>query len=90
MLLMQAAMKSSPEDRSALRDMLLSKLNGKASGFRKAHLDAMVAHGLNSEANLATAGWSKLHDQASLPLALVEALLQAYNPSALDGPGARE
>lgn len=46
MLFMQAAMKKSSEERSALRDMLLSKLKGKAAGFRTANL---VAQGLNSE-----------------------------------------
>ncbi len=87
---LQPAMTTSPQDRLALRHMLQSKLNGKAAGFRDAHLDAMLAHGLDNEAKLSSAGWSKLHDQASLPPALVEALLQAYNARALTGPGARD
>lgn len=86
---LQPAMTTLAQDRLALRQMLQSKLNGKAAGFRDAHLDAMLAHGLDSEAKLSSAGWSKLHDQASLPPALVEALLQAYNARALTGPGAR-
>ena len=64
-----------------------SKLNGKAAGFRDTHLEAMLACGLNSEARLSSAGWSKLYDQAALPLALVEALLQAYNADALHNSG---
>lgn len=70
-------------DSAGLRLLLQSKLNGKAAGFRDTHLEAMLACGLNSEARLSSAGWSKLYDQAALPLALVEALLQAYNADAL-------
>ena len=74
-------------DSAGLRLLLQSKLNGKAAGFRDTHLEAMLACGLNSEARLSSAGWSKLYDQAALPLALVEALLQAYNADALHNSG---
>ena len=74
-------------DSAGLRLLLQSKLNGKAAGFRDTHLEAMLACGLNSEARLSSAGWSKLYDQAALPMALVEALLQAYNADALHNSG---
>lgn len=74
-------------DSAGMRLLLQSKLNGKAAGFRDTHLEAMLACGLNSEARLSSAGWSKLYDQAALPLALVEALLQAYNADALHNSG---
>ena len=83
----QLAMSAPVHDSAGLRLLLQSKLNGKAAGFRDTHLEAMLACGLNSEAKLSSAGWSKLYDQAALPLALVEALLQAYNADALHNSG---
>ncbi|KAL0052829.1 hypothetical protein WJX82_008373 [Trebouxia sp. C0006] len=35
-------------DRAHLRELLQGRLNGKASGFRDAHLDAMIKQGLNN------------------------------------------
>ena len=86
----QLAMSPPVYDSAGLRLLLQSKLNGKAARFRDIHLKAMLACGLNSEAKLSSAGWSKLYDQAALPLALVEALLQAYNADALHNSGTPE
>lgn len=83
----QLAMSGPVHDSAGLRLLLQNKLNDKAAGFRDTHLEAMLACGLNSEAKLSSAGWSKLYDQAALPLALVEALLQAYNADALHNSG---
>jgi hypothetical protein len=80
-------MSCSLHDRAHLRELLQDRLNGKASGFRDAHLDAMIKQGLTSEDRLARTSWSELSQQAVLPRMLVQALLEAYNSSALDGPG---
>ncbi len=75
----QLAMSARVHDSAGLRLLLQSKLNGKAAEFRDTHLEAMLACGLNSEAKLSSAGWSKLYDQA--------AILQAYNADALHNSG---
>ena len=74
-------------DRAHLRELLQGRLNGKASGFRDAHLDAMIKQGLNSEDRLAKTSWSELSQKAVLPRVLVQVLLEAYNSNALNGPG---
>jgi len=74
-------------DRAHLREFLQDRLNGKASGFRDAHLDAMIKQGLNSEDRLAKTSWSELSQKAVLPRVLVQVLLEAYNSNALNGPG---
>ena len=76
-------------ERAHLRQLLQKRLNGKASGFRDAHLDGMIKQGLTSEDRLARTSWSELSQQAGLPRVLVQALLEAYNSDALNGPGAR-
>ena len=80
-------MSCSLQDRAHLREILQVRLNGKVSGFRDAHLDAMIKQGLTSEDRLARTSWSELSQQALLPRVLVQALLEAYNSNALNGLG---
>ncbi|DBB06367.1 TPA: hypothetical protein ACH3X1_011934 [Trebouxia sp. C0004] len=80
-------MSCSLQDRAHLRELLQVRLNGKVSGFRDAHLDAIIKQGLTSEDRLARTSWSELSQQALLPRVLVQALLEAYNSNALNGLG---
>ena len=75
------------QDRAHLRELLQDRLNGKVSGFRDAHLDAMIKQGLTTEDRLARTSWSELSQQALLPRVLIQALLEAYNSNAHNGPG---
>ena len=80
-------MSCSLQDRAHLRELLQDRLNGKVSGFRDKHLDAMIKQGLTSEDRLARTSWSELSQQALLPRVLVQALLEAYNSNAFNGSG---
>ncbi|KAL0037776.1 hypothetical protein WJX77_011505 [Trebouxia sp. C0004] len=83
-------MSCSLQDRAHLRERLQDRLNGKVSGFRSAHLDAMIKLGLTSQNRLARTSWSELSQKAGLPRMLVQALLEAYNSNALNGPDSPE
>ena len=80
-------MSCSLQDRAHLRQVLQVRLNGKVSGFRDAHLDAMIKQGLTSEDRLARTSWSELSQQALLPRVLVLSLLEEYNSNSLNGLG---
>lgn len=77
------------QERAHLRKLLQDRLKGKVSGFQDGHLDAMIKQGLTSKDRLAVTSWSELSQQALLPRVLAQALLEAYNSSALNGPGAQ-
>lgn len=74
------------QERAHLRKVLQDRLKGKVSGFQDGHLDAMIKQGLTSKDRLAETSWSELSQQALLPRVLAQALLEAYNSSALNGP----
>ena len=80
-------MSFSSHDRAGLRELLRIKLNGEVDGFQDIDLNAMLKNGLDTESRLAATSWQELSEVALLPRVLVQALLEAYNKSALDEPG---
>lgn len=83
----KGTMTFSSQDRADLRELLRTKLNGKVDGFQDTDLNAMLKKGLSTENKLAATSWQELSEVALLPRVLVQALLEAYNASALDEPG---
>lgn len=80
-------MSFSSQDRADLWELLRTKLNGKVEGLQDTDLNAMLNKGLSTENKLAATSWQELSEVALLPHVLVQALLEAYNKSALDEPG---